>query len=137
MGNTFEVTFTLENEDGDNFEAPTFKDFEVAGGLSQQSSFSMINGKTTRSNSYTYTLAPKSAGNFYIEPAYIKVGEKTLETLPLAIDVYPNPEGIIQKRSSKDSFFDHNFNFGRGIPETQTPVKPKSKPKRKRKIYRI
>lgn len=127
LGNYFQVTFTLKNAQGQKFEAPNFKDFDIVSGPNQSSSFSMMNGKTTQSISYTYYLQPKSIGSFYLEPAFIEADGKTMETQPIEIFVLDNPDGIIQQPKRKtpnqldlfqsvpDGFFDFPsddfFNF--------------------------
>ena len=157
LGNYFQVTFTLKNGDGNKFEAPTFNDFDIVSGPNQSSSFSMMNGVTTQSISYTYYLQPKDVGNYYVEPAFIEVDGKTLETQPIEILVLENPDGIIEKPKSKsprqmeffnfppDDFFnfpsDDFFNFPKiEIPEYKEQPKEngndengKEKPKKKRK----
>ncbi len=101
LGNYIEVTFTLKNAKGQKFEAPNFKDFDIVGGPNQSSSFSMMNGETTQSISYSYYLQPKTIGNFYLEPAFIEADGVTMETQPIEIMVLENPDGIIQKPKRK------------------------------------
>lgn len=138
MGNYFEVTFSIENGKGQNFQAPDFQDFLIVGGPNQSSSFSMVNGVTTQSMRYTYYLEPKEAGLLYIEPANVELDGVIIETEPIAIKVASNPEGIIQSPNKQknrtfdnfDSFFDQPFFQER---ERRAP----SKPKKKRKIIWI
>ncbi|HQU59953.1 MAG TPA: BatD family protein, partial [Saprospiraceae bacterium] len=56
MGNYFKVVFTLENANGEQFEAPLFQGFDVVSGPSFSSSISVINGQTSQKVSYTYYL---------------------------------------------------------------------------------
>lgn len=167
LGNYIEVKFTLKNAKGQRFEAPNFKDFDIVGGPNQSSSFSMMNGETTQSISYTYYLQPKTTGNFYLEPAFIEADGMTMETQPIEIMVLENPDGIIetpQRKSSPqmDMFnfpSDDFFNFPmddffqlRELPKLEMPKqegekkengekekgdKPKKKSKKKGKIYKI
>ncbi|MEM6965463.1 MAG: BatD family protein, partial [Bacteroidota bacterium] len=127
LGNYIQVTFTLKNAGGNQFEAPAFEGFDIVGGPNQSSSFSMMNGVTTQSTSYTYYLKPRDVGNLFVEPAFITVDGQTLETQPIEIIVLENPDGIIeqpQRRSPNrmdmfqfpsDDFFnvpsDEFFNF--------------------------
>jgi hypothetical protein len=92
-GNYLEVRFIIENGAGD-FEAPDFEGFDVLVGPNTSSSFSMINGKVSQKASYTYVIRPFREGILYIEPAVFRLGETVLETDPIEIMVYPNPEGI-------------------------------------------
>lgn len=167
LGNYIEVTFTLKNAKGQKFEAPNFKDFDIVGGPNQSSSFSMMNGETTQSISYTYYLQPKTAGNFYLEPAFIEADGMTMETQPIEIMVLENPDGIIQKPQRKtpnhldifdsapNDFFnfpsDGMFNFPmddlfqpREMPKQdgekkqgEEKGKDKKKSKKKGKVYKI
>ena len=101
MGNYTEVTFTLENAKGSRFQAPDFEGFQVVGGPSQSSSFSMINGAVSQSQSYTYYLEPLEIGNFYIQPANIETDNGILETEPVLVLVVPNPDGIEQQATPR------------------------------------
>lgn len=150
MGNYFQVTFSIENGNAKNFEAPNFQGFAIVGGPNQSSSISIVNGVSSQSMSYTYYLEPQEEGLFYIEPANVEIDGLILETLPIAIKVAPNPEGIIQNPSQQknrtfDSFFDFPSPFGQEFKfpfdqEFQFPSEPKKEtkpPKKKRKIYKI
>ncbi|MBN1596966.1 MAG: protein BatD [Bacteroidales bacterium] len=69
----FQLTYTV-NKDIDNFTPPNFGEFRYVGGphTGQSTSFQMINGKTTRSSTYTYTYylqAPPNAGTYTIAHA--------------------------------------------------------------------
>jgi len=145
MDNQFQVSFTLENEQGTEFEAPKFTDFDVLSGPNMSSSFSMMNGAVTQTMTYTYILRPKDIGNYFIEPASIKTGEKYLETVPVEVMVVPNPDGIIQrqqipKRSNPSDIFGDMFgssDFLRGIPSESAPREEEKPKKKKRKTYRL
>lgn len=131
LGNRFELSFTLENAQATNFQAPSFEGFHLLGGPSQSSNFSMINGAVTQSITYSYILEPKDIGNFYILEASIDADGTSLYTLPLEVVVLPNPDGLIQENRPQQRSFDF---FGQ--PEFKAP-KQKKKPKKKRKVYRI
>jgi len=130
MGNTIKVSFALENGSGKNFDPPAFKDFDVVGGPNQSSSFSMVNGDVSQSLSYSYYLQPKEVGTFFIEPASIGAGENVLETLPIEINVYPNPDGVEQNIPRKEREFDFW-----GTPKMEK--EKQTKPKKKRKVYKM
>lgn len=87
QGNTFRISFTLENEEGANFKPPPFRDFAVYGNRSQSSSVSIINGKMERSTTYSYTLLAKNTGTFEIGPASIEVNNQILKTQPVTLKV--------------------------------------------------
>ncbi|MEM9820257.1 MAG: BatD family protein, partial [Bacteroidota bacterium] len=87
LGGYFEVSFTLSNANGGNFQAPSFKDFNVLGGPSQSISTTSINGQWSRTLTYSYTLQPKRVGNFAIGPATIEVKGKRLKSRSIKIGV--------------------------------------------------
>ena len=143
VGNYMEVTFTLENANMEDFQAPTFEGFQIISGPNQSSSFSMVNGKVSQKASYSYYLEPKDIGNYYIPPASVSTGEQVLETMPIEILVAPNPDGIIQNPARQQNqlgndFFDRNDFFSRDFFGTP-PAKqvPKKKTKKKRKVYKL
>lgn len=114
LGNRFSVTFSLQNGQGEDFFFPEFAGFIKVGGPNMSSKMNIINGAVNQSVQYTYFLEAHEIGDYYIEPASVKVGDNYLETPPLLVSVFPNPEGIIQSPSTParpSSPFDNNF-FG-------------------------
>lgn len=87
LGNYFEIDFTLENVQGENFQAPTFTDFEVLNGPSQSTSVSSVNGKWSRTISFSYTLRPKKIGKFTIGPASVVADGKTIRSNRVSVEV--------------------------------------------------
>lgn len=75
------------NKDGDNFEPPSFSDFQIIGGPNQSVSQSWMNGKRSFSKTYSYFLAPKQKGNFSINSASIEIDGEIYTTTPIAIKV--------------------------------------------------
>lgn len=158
MGNYFEVAFTIENASIKKFEAPDFEGFNIISGPNQSSSMVMNNGTVAQSLTYSYYLEPLDIGNYYIQPAFVDTGEDIIESAPLEVIVLDNPDGIIQgpqQRNRKDLFnseiffggadFFGDFDifqdffeqrkspFSQPIPKEQ----PKSKSKKKRKVYKL
>ncbi|MEG9327614.1 BatD family protein [Salinimicrobium catena] len=80
------IDFTM-NEDGDNFNPPSFSNFTVVGGPNQSVSNSWINGKRSYSKTYSYFLAPKKRGNFTIGQAEITIEGNVYKTTPVDIEV--------------------------------------------------
>lgn len=89
LNNRLEVTFILKNAQGARFEPPQFEGFRLLAGPNTSSQFSIINGKTTSLVSYTYILEPLEVGQYYIPPAFIEAGGKTLETTLQEVWVLP------------------------------------------------
>lgn len=75
------------NQDGDNFNPPSFNGFRVVGGPNQAISNSYINGKRSYSKTYSYFLAPQTKGTITIGQATIEIEGETYKTLPVRIEV--------------------------------------------------
>lgn len=134
LGNYLKVSFLLENANGNDFSPPTFENFTVVSGPNTSSSLSIVNGVVSQSVSYTYYIEPSDIGSYYITPASIATDEKVLETQPIEIQVFPNPDGIIQRPREERR---QRMDFFQPFPSTpQSPVAPKKK-KKKRKVYRL
>ncbi len=80
------VDFTM-NEDGDNFNPPSFSNFAVVAGPNQAVSNSWINGKRSYSKTYSYFLAPKKRGKFTIGQAEITIEGNVYKTTPIEVEV--------------------------------------------------
>ena len=91
----FNVTFIIEGEDSpSDFQWSGGSDFQLVWGPQKGTSTSIqiVNGKRTRSSQHTYTyiLAPKSAGEFQIPSATAKVKGNTISSRPTSIEVVTN-----------------------------------------------
>ena len=82
-----EVTFTLKNAQGTNFQPPKFKGFNVLSGPSRSNRMTIINGQRSQEMSYGYTIQPKQKGTYKIGPASISIGGKTMKTQPITVKV--------------------------------------------------
>lgn len=86
-GGYVEVSFTLENAQGTSFNAPRFEGFTVISGPNRSSQMSIINGRTSQKQTFSYVLSSDTPGKYTIGEAVIKVGSKTYRTRPLDIEV--------------------------------------------------
>jgi len=148
IGNYIELSFTAENVDGD-FEAPTFENVEIVGGPNTSSSIQIINGDQTSSTTWSYYIKPNEMGEIVLDPAFLVTAEKTYETDPIILNVYPNPDGIIENPKQKMEFsifddFDFPFSNPQSNPQMNPPITPeldsakKEKPKKPtKKLKRI
>jgi len=75
------------NEDGDNFNPPSFQNFTVVGGPNQKISTSILNGKMVYSKTYSFYLQPKKTGKLSIGQAEIIIDDKTYKTSPLDVEI--------------------------------------------------
>ena len=83
--NVFEIQFELQNANGDQFEPPSFKGFRIAGGPATGSSTTIINGKVSRSESWSYSLIAPTAGTYTIGPATVIAGRPIGQVVTAAI----------------------------------------------------
>jgi uncharacterized protein (DUF58 family) len=137
LGHYFEVTFTLENASGDQFSAPDFGGLQIIGGPNTSSSVSIVNGDMSQKMTYTYYLQPSEIGSYFIGPASVETDGQILETTPIEIMVFPNPDGVEQPAIRRGQSFDFDFFDPFPRMETPPPPAPPAKPKKKRKITRI
>lgn len=90
VGQPFQYSVSL-NEEASQIYAIDFSNFTVLNGpnTSSSTSITMVNGRTTQNNSYsyTYTLSAKKEGSFVIPSASFKVDGKTVKSNPVTIQV--------------------------------------------------
>lgn len=104
-GNIFELRFTLENAQAQDFFPPDFGSFELIAGPSRSSEMSVINGISKSKLSYIYNIKAGKAATYYIPPAQIKTGKKTLRSNPLTIKVVKASKKDFSNISKSDNFF--------------------------------
>ena len=80
------VSFEM-NQNGDNFNPPSFEGFTVVGGPNQSVSNSWVNGVRSFSKSYTYFLTPTRKGKITIAQASIEIEGEVYKTTPIQIEV--------------------------------------------------
>lgn len=85
-GDVFSYQITLENGRGD-ITPPSLSDFNVVFGPSRSSNYRIINGQQTSSITLSYTMRPKSKGEFTIEPAQAFVNGKKYTSESIALKV--------------------------------------------------
>jgi len=90
-GGKFRVQFTVNTQNVSNFVAPDFKGFEVIYGpaTSSQSSFQMINGRTSQSSAiiYTFVLLCDKPGTYTIGSASVQSEGKVVKSRPVQVRV--------------------------------------------------
>ncbi len=124
MGNSFTVTFTIKNMNGD-FDAPELDDFDIMAGPNVSSSFSFMNGQSSQEMSYSYLLRPRREGAIIIPSAYLVTDSDTVESAEKLIFVLPNPDGIIEQEGGIQQSISP---YQPPIPvQPTTPAKPKRK----------
>ena len=91
-GENFRLSFTVNTDDVDDFRAGSIPSgLEVIAGpyTSQQSSYQIVNGHTSRSSSitFTYTLYADKPGTYTVSGAKARVGGKTIASHHVIIKV--------------------------------------------------
>jgi len=96
VGEPIRISFKLEN--GHNAARFSPPDWAAAGfvqlGSSQSSNLSIVNGQSTASIAYMYTITPIETGVLTIPALSIRAGEQVLSTEPIQIQATGNPDGL-------------------------------------------
>ncbi len=90
-GEQFQLVYTV-NENIDDFNPPDFGEFRYLSGPSTGSStsISIVNGRTTRSSTYTFTYylqAPSNSGKYNLGPASATYKRKQVQSNSISIEV--------------------------------------------------
>lgn len=131
LGNAVRITFTLENIEG-QFRAPDFKGMKQVSSVSQSSSYSMINGITTQSMTYSYYLEPITTGKIKIEPAVLETEDGVIKSNAISLVVVDNVNQIQQDAVPDKRRSNSEFPARRTLPKEQ-----EKKPKTDLKTYKI
>ncbi len=96
-GRNVQVSYTVDTQDVKDFQVGDFPGFEVLYGPTQsrQSSYSIINGKSSTSSSITfsYTLLAVKAGTYKLPACTVKSGGKEYHSNTASIQILPNADG--------------------------------------------
>ena len=87
INETFEVNFSVNHKDAENFSSPSFKHFDIIKGPNLSVQNQWISGISIFNKNYSYTLKPKFETNLKIEPASIYLGDLVFKTKELNIQV--------------------------------------------------
>ncbi len=101
---SFEVTYAIENGNLQKFSPPRFEGFDVAG-PAQSTNISIVNGKISKSVSYTYNLQPKKQGDFVIQPATAIINNTEMKSNSISIKITaPEKKSQQQAQQFNDPF---------------------------------
>lgn len=93
VGETFQISFTVEDGNMSNFQPPKFDNFNLMGGPNQSTNMQYINGSMSRSVSYSYYLQAKKEGTFTIGSAQAKISGNTMKTNSVNVTVGKSANG--------------------------------------------
>lgn len=104
IGEPFRVSYTLDEQGGDNLKMPSIQNFDIVAGPYRYSSsrVELINGKASSSSTetYTYTLVAMKKGTFTIPAATINLGSQHLTSNSIRVTVVP--EGHSDQTEKKE-----------------------------------
>ena len=104
------VTFEM-NQNGDNFNPPSFEGFTVVGGPNQSVSNSWVNGVRSFSKSYTYFLTPRRKGKITIAQATIEIDGEVYKTTPVQVEVTQAVNNPNSPQARADAIADENLHL--------------------------
>jgi hypothetical protein len=80
LNENFQVEYLVKNAQNVKFLTPDFRDFQIVSGPFQSSQFSMVNGTTSSSSSYTFILKAKETGIFVLPAQEILVSNDSYKS---------------------------------------------------------
>lgn len=107
VGEQFQLSFSI-NTNASNFNAPDLSNFIVYSGPNHSSSMQIINGSVSQTISINYVLAAKKEGKLTIGAASIQVGNKLLNTKPIAVEVSKGNGQSAQQSGGNNSSRNNN-----------------------------
>ena len=110
VGDKIRISYVVNTNDVEDFQVKDFPGFRVLYGpsTSSQSSFSMVNGKTTRNSSitFTYTVQPTEEGVLEIPAGTVVVKGKTYTSKSGQIEILPASSSSSSKSSGHNGMHD-------------------------------
>ncbi len=100
---TFDIIYAVENGDLQKFTPPRFDGFDAMG-PAQSTNISVVNGRVSKSISYTYTLQPKKQGDFTIPAATAVVNGNEMHSNTVSIKVVAPAKQSQQQAQYYDPF---------------------------------
>lgn len=96
IGDRLTVTYSIDGE-GSNFRAPKFTNFKLLMGPSQSQNIQIINGKISRSLSFSFVLEAIKEGKFTLPFATITSDGKELTSNTVQVQVLPPSQAKLEK----------------------------------------
>ena len=106
------ITFEVQVEGSGGFpqvDLSVIKDFAIAGGPSQSSSYQMYNNKVTTAFTLSWNLRPKKNGKLLIPSLKVKVDGKNYITKPISIQVSKSPKSRSQRKQQPEPETEYIF----------------------------
>lgn len=123
VGRRINISYVVDTQDVDDIQIGEFEGFELLYGpsTSSQSSFQMINGKTTHSSTitYTYVVLAQKEGEFKLPAASVKTGGKTIRSGTATIKVLPASQNSQSAGSAQGSHSQRHSQSGGSISDKE------------------
>lgn len=126
-GENFRLEYTVNTDDAESMRLGDVPDaFEVVYGpsVSQQTSYSVINGhaSSSASTTFTYMLMGTKSGSFTIPPAHVVVAGKNIATDPVKVTVVGNAQPS-SSGNNKTKFHQDDYDDGEdNMRKAGTPI---------------
>lgn len=98
------LEYVFENVRSVNFSNPIFEGFDIVQGPFQSSQFSLVNGVSTSSSTYTYILKATSLGVFTIAPQMVYLDNNSYLTPEAAVVIVQ--ENLRKNNNNFNNLFD-------------------------------
>lgn len=137
---TVRVTFTIENAQNVDFEAPAFESFDEAIRSGTSMNTSVINGKMTQSVGYTYNLTHFGKGTYSIEAVSIEVDGETYSSEELIVVISDEATTPNPKSEEYNPFGSWGNRYQYRMPQRKEEPKKKenpSKTSKRKKVYKM
>jgi tetratricopeptide (TPR) repeat protein len=108
LNQTIQLEFTL-SQDASSFIPPSFEDFNVLAGPSQNISNTWQSGKYSYKKTYKYELSPKKTGQFVIAPASIDYMGFTFATDSIFIKILPKKRVVKRRKKKPQITYDSEY----------------------------
>lgn len=126
VGGYYRLSFTINALGATNFTPPSLAAFDILNGPSSytSSNYQMINGKTSHSESktFTYILSAHKSGRITIGPASISVNGRTIHSNPISINVKGNSSQGGSASRQNSSHANTQQQEGSGVQQSGSPV---------------
>lgn len=89
QGQQFQLSYTINTKNVKDFRLGNIADFDILMGPNRSSQFSMVNGQTSSSVTFTYILRGQKEGTYTIPAATASAGGQQLQSRAVTIKVLP------------------------------------------------
>jgi hypothetical protein len=108
-GQPFQISFTIEDVNGGEYQGPKFNGFQIVSGPNQSQQVSFVNGNFSRSISISYFIVATKTGTLTIDEAFIRFKNgNAISTKPITIEVIEG--NVSQQNNAQNKNQNNNSN---------------------------